>query len=75
MEKLFKKESVSYLVVEKKSYINGWYFCGTLEECIDYVRNEIRNRNKNDGYDEFWHTVELMIVKRTQIDEDIGIKI
>lgn len=70
-----RKESVSYLVVEKKDYINGWYFCGTLEECIDFVRVELRNREKNDGYDEFWHNIDLMIVKRTQIDEDTGIQI
>lgn len=69
---IFVKEYTTYLVTEKnESHApSGWYFNGTLEECINYIKNECRNRNKKDGYDEYWHNVKLMIVKKTVKEEE-----
>lgn len=72
--KKFKKITISYAVVDKQDYISGAYFCGnTIKECIDYIKNEFRNRNKNDGHDEYWHNKEFMIVKHVVSYEDVGI--
>lgn len=70
-----KKESISYYVMEKSEFLNGWLFCGTLEQCVDFVKAELRNREKKDGYDEYWHNAELMIIKQKTTYEDTGIKL
>lgn len=61
------KETVRYIVEERR--FNGSLFVGTLEECREFIKTELRARNQKDGYDEYWHNVDVVIIKETTISE------
>ena len=66
------KESVRYLVKEKE--LDGTLFVGDLKECVHFISKELRNRDKKDGFDDYWHNASLVIVKeRTIIEEYINV--
>ena len=75
MKENLRKEYTLYKVQLRKEFANGWLFSGTLEECIDFVRVELRNREKNDGYDEYWRNADIIITKQTVVEEDTGLKV
>lgn len=60
-------EIIRYYVEERR--FKGSLFVGTLEECRDFIKNELRNRNKKDGYDEYWHNADVVIIKEITIKE------
>ena len=58
------KEIIRFLVQEK-NLDGALYVSGNLEDCVKFISTELRNRNKNDGYDEYWHNADLVIIKET----------
>jgi hypothetical protein len=63
------KKNVRYLVREKK--FGGFLFSSENEkECIDFIQNELRNRNEKDGYDEYWHNAQIIIIKEETIETE-----
>ncbi len=50
-----------YFVMERGKC--GCLYSGTLEDCRK-EREKIKNRNENDGYDEYWNNADLVIVER-----------
>ena len=67
-----KRERIVYLVREKGHISERLYVGANVEDCKIYIQNELRNRNKNDKYDEYWHTVELEIVKQVVTEEIVA---
>lgn len=63
-----KERMVIYEVREKDC--SGVMFSGKLEECTEFIGKQLRNRNKNDGYDEYWHNAKLVIIKKTILVEE-----
>lgn len=64
------KERIRFLVKEKK--FDGTLFVSNeLNKCVEFISKELRNRNKNDGYDEYWHNVDLVIIKETMKTEEL----
>lgn len=57
------KKNVKFYVQEKD--LDGELFISNnLEDCVKFIE-KLRKRDKKDGYDEFWHTIELEIIEET----------
>ena len=62
------KTLISYYITVGYCKIGGNY--DTLNEA-ERVVNEYLNRNKNDGYDEYWKNEKYIIVKEITIFDEI----
>lgn len=65
-----RTQAIKYLVKERES--QGILFSSSNQkECIEFILKELRNRNKKDGYDEYWHNTKLVIIKQTITSEPV----
>lgn len=67
LNKLGDNGNIRYYVKERR--FNGSMFVGTVDECREFIKTELRNRNKKDGYDDYWHNADVVIIKETTISE------
>ena len=66
------QEKGRYFLIEKGQKGNC-IIAGTLQECEERAK-QLRTRNKNDKYDEYWHNVPLQIIKeisQTEVVKEI----
>lgn len=67
LNQLEGKEYTRYLVEEAN--LQGTLFVGSKNECMDFVKTELLERNNRDGYDEYWHNAHIVIVKEINLQQ------